>query len=244
MSDVSDWWSTEIIEMEPGSISLRGMPIENLIGEKSFTEMIWFMTTGNKLNKKKSHLLEAALVAAVDHGPQAPSIAAARMSATCGVDINNSLATGINMLGDIHGGAGQQALELYIDIQTKGIENLNQIINDYKKLNNGFIPGFGHRFHKLGDPRTPRLLDLVDNAVIDGEVSGKFIKIGRQIEKELSNAEKEIKNLKRESVLNINKIAKEISSEIVKQVIGSDVNMSNVSAIIDDVSKKNMEKIL
>ena len=98
MSDVSDWWSTEIIEMEPGSISLRGMPIENLIGEKSFTEMIWFMTTGNKLNKKKSHLLEAALVAAVDHGPQAPSIAAARMSATCGVDINNSLATGINML--------------------------------------------------------------------------------------------------------------------------------------------------
>ena len=52
MSDVSDWWSTEIIEMEPGSISLRGMPIENLIGEKSFTEMIWFMTTGNKLNKK------------------------------------------------------------------------------------------------------------------------------------------------------------------------------------------------
>ena len=187
MSDVSDWWSTEIIEMEPGSISLRGMPIENLIGEKSFTEMIWFMTTGNKLNKKKSHLLEAALVAAVDHGPQAPSIAAARMSETCGVDINNSLATGINMLGDIHGGAGQQALELYIDIQTKGIENLNQIINDYKKLNNGFIPGFGHRFHKLGDPRTPRLLDLVDNAVIDGEVSGKFIKIGRQIEKELSN---------------------------------------------------------
>ena len=39
MSDVSDWWSTEIIEMEPGSISLRGMPIENLIGEKSFTEI-------------------------------------------------------------------------------------------------------------------------------------------------------------------------------------------------------------
>ena len=32
MSDVSEWWSTSIIEMEPGSISLRGMPIENLIG--------------------------------------------------------------------------------------------------------------------------------------------------------------------------------------------------------------------
>ena len=51
MSDVSDWWSTEIIEMEPGSISLRGEPIQNLIGNKSFIEMLWLMTTGEKLNK-------------------------------------------------------------------------------------------------------------------------------------------------------------------------------------------------
>ena len=40
MSDVSEWWSTSIIEMEPGSISLRGMPIENLIGNKSFVEIV------------------------------------------------------------------------------------------------------------------------------------------------------------------------------------------------------------
>ena len=171
MSDISDWWSTEIIEMEPGSISLRGIPIKNLIGKKNFSEMIWFMTTGKELNKKKLHLFEAALVAAVDHGPQAPSIAAARMSATCGVSINNSLATGINMLGDIHGGAGQQALELYFQIENQGIENIRNILLENKSLNNGFVPGFGHRFHKTGDPRTPRLLDLVDNAVKDGAVS-------------------------------------------------------------------------
>ena len=128
MSDISDWWSTEIIEMEPGSISLRGIPIKNLIGKKNFSEMIWFMTTGKEINKKKLHLFEAALVAAVDHGPQAPSIAAARMSATCGVSINNSLATGINMLGDIHGGAGQQALELYFQIENQGIENIRNIL--------------------------------------------------------------------------------------------------------------------
>ena len=53
MNDVSDWWSTEIIEMEPGSISLRGEPVQNLIGNKSFVEMLWLMTTGEKLNQKK-----------------------------------------------------------------------------------------------------------------------------------------------------------------------------------------------
>ncbi|MEM6491613.1 MAG: citryl-CoA lyase, partial [Pseudomonadota bacterium] len=30
--DVADWWSTAIIEMEPGVIRLRGRPIEELIG--------------------------------------------------------------------------------------------------------------------------------------------------------------------------------------------------------------------
>ena len=76
-------------------------------------------------------------------------------------------------------------------------------------------------------------------------IQGDCIKVlSEEIDKELIDAEKEIKLLKKTSVLNINKISKEISSEIVKQVIGSDVNMSNVSAIIDDVSKKNMEKIL
>ena len=41
--------------------------------------------------------------------PQAPSIAAARMAATCGVGLNNVMATGVNMLGDVHGGPGNNA---------------------------------------------------------------------------------------------------------------------------------------
>ena len=52
-------------------------------------------------------------MAAVDHGPQAPSIAIARMAATCGVGINNAMASAINVLGDVHGGAGEQAVELF-----------------------------------------------------------------------------------------------------------------------------------
>ena len=48
-------------------------------------------------------------MAAVDHGPQAPSIAIARMAATCGVGLNNAMASAINVLGDVHGGAGEQA---------------------------------------------------------------------------------------------------------------------------------------
>ena len=41
MSDVTDWWTTSIIDMEPGRIDIRGQAIENLIGNMSFVEMIF-----------------------------------------------------------------------------------------------------------------------------------------------------------------------------------------------------------
>ena len=79
---------------------------------------------------------------------------------------------------------------------------------------------------------------------LEVDIENKKKKFSEEIEKELNDAENEIKILKKTSILKVNKIAEEISSEIVKQVIGSNVNMSSVAAIIDDVSKKNMEKLL
>ena len=100
---VRNWWRTSIIDMEPGRIAFRGHPIEDLVGNVSFGQMIWLMTRGALPTSQQAALLECALVAGVDHGPQAPSIAAARMAATCGVGLNNVMATGVNMLGDVHG---------------------------------------------------------------------------------------------------------------------------------------------
>jgi len=113
LSDVSDWWRTAIIDMEPGRIVLRGTPIEEIIGRLSFAETIWFLVMGSRIDGPRAALFEAGLVAAVDHGPQAPSIAAARMAATCGIGLQSAMATGLNMLGDVHGGAGEQAVALF-----------------------------------------------------------------------------------------------------------------------------------
>ena len=103
MSDVSDWWATSIIDMEPGRIEIRGHPIQDLIGALSFPEMIWLMLRGDRPTVGQARLLEAALVAAVDHGPQAPSIATARMAVTCGAALNQAMASAVNLLDDIHG---------------------------------------------------------------------------------------------------------------------------------------------
>jgi len=74
------------------------------------------------------------------------------------------------------------------------------------------------------------------------DIVSKKQKIDDDIEKELLVAEKEIKDLKRSSIENISKIAVEISSEITKQIINSEVNKSNVSIIVNDVTKKMIGK--
>ena len=164
--DVADWWSTSIIDMAPGQIRLRGHPIEDLIGNVSFAQMVWLMTRGDLPNPKQAALLECALVAAVDHGPQAPSIAAARMAVTCGLSLNGAMASAVNMLDEVHGGAGEQAVEFYsmIDAALKNGEELGaataSVIDQWQAKRTAFIPGFGHRFHKPEDPRAPRLLTL------------------------------------------------------------------------------------
>lgn len=185
MSDVSDWWRTSIIDMEPGRIALRGEPIEDLIGKLSFAEMIWFLVRGDHPSSAQGRLFEAALVAAVDHGPQAPSIATARMAVTCGLPLNNAMASAVNMLGDIHGGAGEQAVELYHFVGTHA-GGLGTALDDWIAERGKILPGFGHRFHTPTDPRAPRLMALVSEAVENGACDGRFRQIALDIEAELA----------------------------------------------------------
>ena len=160
--------------------------------------MVWFLTRGELPKPAHAKLLEAALVAAVDHGPQAPSIAIARMAITCGVGINNALASAINVLGDVHGGAGEQCVAFYNRIANRLDEKNTQVRNrraivaaveaemdELTKRSVSHVPGFGHRFHPV-DPRAPRLLKLADRAAAAGVVSGIFAAIGRAVEKTLA----------------------------------------------------------
>src|SRR6516162_11619817 len=116
LQKATQWWSTDIIDMKPGVIRFRGFPIEQLIGRVSFPQMIWLMLKGDLPSPEQGALLEAALVSAVDHGPQAPSIAIGRMAVTCGLPLNGAMASAINVLDDVHGGAGEQCMELYAEI--------------------------------------------------------------------------------------------------------------------------------
>jgi len=197
MTDVTDgrrmseqWWTTSIIQMQPGEIRYRGYAIEDLIGNVGFAQMIWLMLRGELPSAAQGRLLETALMSAVDHGPQAPSIAIARMASTCGVGLNSAMASALNVLGDVHGGAGEQAVALYQEIAARMASGVAQVLatdaalDAFIEANGKFIPGFGHRFHPV-DPRSAPLLAAVDKAAAEGVVDGHFAQIARGIEARL-----------------------------------------------------------
>ena len=77
---------------------------------------------------------------------------------------------------------------------------------------------------------------------IDNDIKNKTQKFNDEIKKELMAAEKEIKDLKKSSISNISKIAAEISTEIIKQIINTEMNKSSASAIVNDIVKRKIEK--
>jgi citrate synthase len=149
------------------------------------------MLRGERPTEQQSRLFEAALVAGVDHGPHAPSIAIARMTATCGVGLNNAMAGGINALGDSHGGAGQECVLLLDEICARAGTGqelpaaADDVIAAWRERGVRYLPGFGHRFHTR-DPRRDPLLGLVEQAVADGLVPGDHLRAALAVETALN----------------------------------------------------------
>jgi len=54
--------------------------------------------------------------------------------------------------------------------------------------------------------------------------------------------EKEINDLKKNSINKINLIAVETSIDLIKHIMGEEINKSSISAIVDDIAKKDKEK--
>ena len=88
-----------------------------------------------------------------------------------------------------------------------------------------------------------KILDATKTKV-NRDIENKKNQFNLEIKKEIEKAGKEIKTLKLSSIENINKIAIETSSEIVRKIMSTEVNASSVSAIVEDISKREITKYI
>jgi F-type H+-transporting ATPase subunit b len=76
------------------------------------------------------------------------------------------------------------------------------------------------------------------------EIQSKKKEFEKEIEIEIENAEKEIVNLKKDSLKNISTISEEITSKVIEQISGEPMNQSSVKAAILETSKLKLSKYL
>ena len=118
-----------------------------------------------------------------------------------------------------------------LDEAQKLKENAEKKLNEYNKI--------------IEESKKEAKKIIEDNKKkLDRDIVEKKQKFDVEIEKELTAVEKEIKDLKKSSISNINNIAAETSAEIIKQIINIEVNKSSVSASVDDVVKRKVVKYI
>ena len=79
---------------------------------------------------------------------------------------------------------------------------------------------------------------------LNNQIRIKKEKVEKEIEKEIINAQKEISELKKGSLSDIQKISENIASNIIENISGDKLNESSIKAAVEDISKKNMDKYL
>ena len=81
-------------------------------------------------------------------------------------------------------------------------------------------------------------------STLDKDIQSKKESMEKEIEKEILKAQKEISELKKNSISSIQIISGSIVSNIIENISGDKLNESSIKATVEDVSKKNMSKFL
>jgi citrate synthase len=168
-------WRTAIATSDATNIWVRGHEITSLMRDATFADMIVLLHLGRLATPGERRLLDAILIGVADHGSGAPSCAAARLAASGNrQSVSAAIAAGVLTIGDEHGGAGSNCMELIAEglalARTEGITvaGAAQALVERAVRTKLRLPGLGHRVH-TADPRTNALFDMAQTEGIAGE---------------------------------------------------------------------------
>lgn len=171
MSNLS--WTTALSRVQPNDIRVRGYDVTEMMGARSFGDMVYLLMSGEMPKCKEGAMVEAILIAGADHSVAAPSACATRMVASGGAPLQASVAAGLIALDAHHGGAMEECARILQDalgtargpgqapgeapeLPDEQIRGRAAIIVEKATAAGRRLPGFGHPVHTK-DPRTEKL---------------------------------------------------------------------------------------
>ena len=167
-------WETVLSDTAADRISIRGYDLAELIGTIPFSSVVHLLYTGDLPDPPTARLIDAVMVAGIDHGAGAPSALAARTAISGGATLQAGAAAGLLALGDHHGAAVESsmlAIRSVVDAAGSG-EDLagaaDRLVATIRSQGHR-VPGFGHRQHRDRDPRLDRLFAVAREVGTAGE---------------------------------------------------------------------------
>ena len=159
-------WETEISSSGEDAV-VRGEKLEEVM-DMDFSDAIWLLLKGEKPSEQESEIFDVILSSSIDHGVGNPSTVSARTVQSGGNDMNTSVAAGIMALGDSHGGAIEEAMEI-LQSKKSAEEIVKQYLEEEKK-----IPGLGHKVYDDKDPRAEKMLEKAQTLGLSGKYVEKM----------------------------------------------------------------------
>jgi len=183
-------WASAISSVVPNEIRVRGYRLDEMIGRVSFGEAVYLVLRGELPGARVGRLVEALLVASIDHGVTPPSTLSARNAATTGAPLNACLAAGALAVNRHHGGAVEDCMRLLGRgaARVRAGEPAGAVgaaLIAEEKAAGRRLPGFGHRIH-TDDPRSRRLLALAREA----GAAGPHVAVAESVAERLAAAGK------------------------------------------------------
>lgn len=164
-------FQTSIATSDERSITIRDRDLtQELVGEMDFGEFFYFHLTGEEPTESEARLFNAVLVTIAEHGVT-PSVIAARLTYDSAPEaLQAAVASGLLGAGDTLLGS----MENVARILRTGAERVREgedidevaraVVDAHDRL-----PGFGHPIHEPTDPRSDRLLELLEEEDLSGE---------------------------------------------------------------------------
>jgi len=179
-------WRTALTQVAPNHIIVRGFAVDEMMGRVSFGDAVYLLLVGEMPSPAIGKMMEAMLVATLDHGTTPPSTQAARNVATTGAPLRASVAAGILAFGKYHGGDIENSmrfLEEGVSLARGGMsyeEAATRLVRGHREAHEP-VPGFGHRLH-THDPRAARLFQMA----LELELDGAYLQMVRATERALN----------------------------------------------------------
>lgn len=176
--------TTRIACSDAASVTIRGKDLVNdLIGVRSFTEMVFFLITGREADETATRVLDACLVTLMEHG-FTPGALVTRITADSVPDqVQVAMAAGLLTVGSVFMGTMEGCATLLEQAAASPDPKAYcAAVADEHLSAKRPMPGFGHPFHKPDDPRTPRLFAVAQAAGVEGRYIALLKALGAAVD--------------------------------------------------------------